>query len=112
MIGLTNTSWTDFLVSIIGNILSVFLYLFMGTSINDLSDIMDDKEHKYHDNSTFLVVSTIGSLYCCAGIIWTIILTYRHYCYILEMHDLADDEDLEINSDDDQECMLGKAWSD
>ena len=101
MIGLTNTNWTDFLVSMIGSVLSIFLYLFMGTAINDLSIIMKTKDHKYHGDSTFLVVSTIGSLYCCAGIIWTIILTYRHYSYILEMHDLSDDEDLEINDGDD-----------
>ena len=102
LIGLTNTSVTDFFVSLIGNVLSVFLYLFMGTSINDLFVIMESKNHKFHDNSTFLVISTIGSLYCVAGIIWTIILTYRHYCYILEMHSLANDDcdHLEINSND------------
>ena len=113
MIGLTNTSCTDFLVSLIGNVLSIFLYLFMGTSINDLFVIMETKNHKFHDNSTFLIISTIGSLYCCAGIIWTIILTYRHYCYILEMHSLTDGcDNLEINSNDDLECMLDdKAWS-
>ena len=82
----------------------------MGTSLNDINEIIDSDEKK---SNSYLVASTIGSLYCCAGVIWTIALTYRHYCYILEMYELEQNqyENLEINSDDAKECML-ESWSD